>query len=410
MLISHAAQAQELRDIIHGGDRSSISNSMAFKSGAKLYVDNSRIEGAFSETAIANSPYMNYLMVSPNAVIDGWQQGPVMRTWIQNNNTGYNVFTGAGAAAYNSLGSASADSVGILLDSIPIERFVFVNSSGAPPGGPGGPAGPQPLPFLVGPGWHPYRFNNERNDALLELGQQEGVRPPQQHGFRRHGAYQRRATIRIMTVDGRCWFATTNMMLLSVNKACQETVQTLKSFDGDMLLFGPSAHRVFTIVGGLINALDYDWSREWKYNWDNYLRGSVTLENDARFFMLYDGWLLGGHLINYSESESSSSPYLAMLNFGIFVTDYVPLPDMTIMSAEDPGSIGGFNALGIERWISKESFVAGANLASAGTQYRDPGLSLDEATAKYRTPPEQIESSDTPQAEPPEDVTPEDVE
>ncbi len=264
------------------------------------------------------------------------------------------------------------------LGDIPTDRTYWTGGTEGPGGGGVGGGGPVPVPFLLGPGWQTYRYYglglNDNN--LLDLRYIDAVRPPGQHGFRPHGDTDRHATIRIMDRDGKCWYATTNILILSIQKSSADTMISIQTFDGAMPFFGEPAHRVFSIKAALLNAKEYDWAREWQWNWDNYLKGSTTLENDARFFMLYDAWLIGGHILGYSGMESSNSPYLEQMIFQVFVTDYIPLPELQVISISETEKA--------ERWRNKGNYIETLPDKSKGQRYRRPGMTLDEAMADFR--------------------------
>jgi len=144
-----------------------------------------------------------------------------------------------------------------------------------------------------------------------------------------------------MTSDGIIWFSSTNLIVQEVGKGDSETVGPLPTFDGTTGIFLQSNPRTFAIKGGLISADDYQWARSWEYNWSRYLKGSETHQSGARVFFFYNGWLLGGHLLNYSLSEAASSPHYCAIQISIYVTDYKPLPNTSGEWEESSGENSG---------------------------------------------------------------------
>lgn len=211
------------------------------------------------------------------------------------------------------------------------------------------------IPFLIGSPLRPVRQANY--DGSVNWENLPDIPRQIFPYFKRHPG-DRRATIRVITNDGICWFSSTNFIVQKISKADSETIAPLPTFDGTTGIFLNPKPRTFAISGGLISADDYQWARSWEYNWSRYLKGSVTHQSSARIFFLYGGWLLGGHLLNYSLSEAAASPHYCGIEVSIYVTDYTPLPNNM---AEDWEESTGENS---------------------GSYYRQSGKTLDEVMGR----------------------------
>jgi len=275
-----------------------------------------------------------------------------------------NVFTASALPGLRNIfgdskGETSLEDYGINYGRVSgLSRYVVLGGGRTLEGGGGGGASTTPVPFLIGEYWSTYRYQAQSIN-LPPVSYLKAIRPPKM-GNAFFGNVDRRATIRIMDKEGLCWYATTNFVLQNVNKRSSENMSLMQTSEGTIPLFGEPQLRVFTISGVLLNAEDYDWAREWKMNWDSYFAASTLLDNNARFYLLYGGWLLGGYLMEYTIAESAKSPFMDIIQCQVMVTDYEPLPDMTELEYEKGGVL-------VDQWASKESFISGQNIRSAGT-------------------------------------------
>lgn len=305
--------------------------------------------------------------------LEGWSQQPNASLYaaISTARIGayeINVVTVPRSAIVDrALNDANLDA--IYLSNVNTSRIAYTNNGEFPPiGTGGGPTGPTPLPFLIGATWNPYRLNNT-GYTIPPLDYLQAKRQPKFGDFAEHGLVNRTATIRIIDTTGTCWYATSNYIITGVQKQDQARFVKTETSDGDYISVLGSSPRIFRITGELISATDYEYAKDWQWHWDRYLKGTATYDHDARFYLLYGGWILGGHLLNFQTAENSVSPYKDQLMFSVYVTDYTPLP---ILSTET------------EKMVT-EAYTDGSLLPDIrhdGTFYKYPGLTLTEATAK----------------------------
>ena len=134
-----------------------------------------------------------------------------------------------------------------------------------------------------------------------------------------------------------------NFLLQQVQEERAEKTQILETFgEAYIFLFGQRA-RVITFSGVLLNTFDFNWEAEWWENYDNYLRGTKCVENDARVYISYDNTLVGGYIVSTSASKNSMDKNHVQFQFQLFVTYYG-----NFSSVGDPNAFPGATANGVK--------------------------------------------------------------
>lgn len=367
MLIDTAQDAQNLNGALHTGGPTQVlgysSNSLSLKTRANLYETNSFLEQKYTKETLDGLLYPGYCMVSPDLVLDGWEQSGSLRSHLNRFHQGFIVFTSSGAAQFRAY--QDPDSVGIKLDSIKDERSVFVNASSSPAGGGGGVTPEPELEFLTGGLWSTAQYDGNvfSLEPTLRAGFLEPRRPPGDAGFRPIvSPSSSRATIYVLGLDGKIWFWTTDFMLETVSKQYREQVVLVSTQEGSSINFACEPDGDFIFSGKLVNTPDYDWARNWQYNWDRYLKGSVTARNMCRTVILYNGRIVAGYLNGFESTSTSDIHFLDSLSFSMRVSSYQVTPA-----------------------IYEGSVTSKTSINTAGSFYRAPGLSLGEATGNTLT-------------------------
>lgn len=130
-----------------------------------------------------------------------------------------------------------------------------------------------------------------------------------------------------------------NFLIQSVQEDRAEKAQILETFgDAFVFLFGERA-RMLNVSGALLNTFDFNWKQEWMENYENSLRGTKCVENDAQVYLAYDNTLVGGYLMSTSMVNSSQEQNFVQFNFQMFVTSYTQIGDVGNPWA-DPGKNG----------------------------------------------------------------------
>ena len=158
-----------------------------------------------------------------------------------------------------------------------------------------------------------------------------------------------------------------NFLIQQIQEERVEKQQIIETFgEPYIFLFGERA-RVINITGVLANTFDFNWEAEWWYNYDNFIRGTRCIENDARIFLSFDNTLVGGYIIAASTSKTSDQRNYVNFQFQLFVTSYVNYSQIGDPSAIPPGGRSFFT-----------------NVATTSIGATAQGLLSPEAAAQFR--------------------------
>ena len=135
-----------------------------------------------------------------------------------------------------------------------------------------------------------------------------------------------------------------NFFIQQVNEERVEKQQILETFgEAFIFLFGERA-RMIQFSGVLVNTFDFNWEAEWWYNYDNYLRGTRCVENDARVFLSFDETLVTGYIVASSAAKNAVDKNHVNFQFTMFVTGYVNFSKIGDPNAVAPGVEGALGA------------------------------------------------------------------
>lgn len=113
-----------------------------------------------------------------------------------------------------------------------------------------------------------------------------------------------------------------NFFIQSVTEERAEKQQILETFGEPFIfLFGERA-RMVTFSGILLNTFDFNWEAEWWHNYEEYLRGTKCVENDARIFLSFDETLVTGYIIGTAASKNAQEKNWVNFQFTMFITNY----------------------------------------------------------------------------------------
>lgn len=148
-----------------------------------------------------------------------------------------------------------------------------------------------------------------------------------------------------------------NFFIQSVTEERAEKQQILETFgEAFIFLFGERA-RMVTFSGILLNTFDFNWEAEWWHNYDEYLRGTKCVENDARIFISYEETLVTGYIIGSSAAKSAQERNWVNFQFTMFVTNYSNFSNLGSPRA-DQRSAGSDAALETSQILSRTASAA----------------------------------------------------
>ena len=135
-----------------------------------------------------------------------------------------------------------------------------------------------------------------------------------------------------------------NFLIQQVTEERVEKQQIVETFGEAFIFFFGERPRVLNVQGVLVNTFDFNWEAEWWFNYDNYLRGTKCVENDARVYLTFDETMVSGYIMATSSTKQSQERNYVPFAFQLFVTDYTnisrlgdPNPDPNARSVQGQG-------------------------------------------------------------------------
>lgn len=113
-----------------------------------------------------------------------------------------------------------------------------------------------------------------------------------------------------------------NFILQSVQEARMEKTQIIETFGESYIYFFGEAPRFLDVQAILLNTLDFNWEAEWWDNYENYMRGTRSVEHGARLYLFYDDCVVEGYMLNCNATKTADQPYFCQMSFRLFVTNY----------------------------------------------------------------------------------------
>lgn len=228
--------------------------------------------------------------------------------------------------------------------------------------------------------WKMPEVNEERFklENVLKMGFLPGLRPGHPTNQAPYGGIvhhpSRYSTIRVMSIDGSCVYATTNFMLEGIQRVVEEDYRPSRGFEENLLQLHGEKFKLYSLKLKMIDSANFDWMRGWDRAWQRYMRASVLAENKWRFYILSGAKMYGGYPLKYSDTSSAADEPCADLSVVMFVTDDVPLPVMVRL----------VNKEGMEyfKW-SKEGavFVSGEVSDLRAPEFNDPSEPIQAKNA-----------------------------
>lgn len=117
----------------------------------------------------------------------------------------------------------------------------------------------------------------------------------------------------------------TKFFLESVSEDRMEKAQIIETFGEFIAFFFGRRPEIYRFGGRLLNTKNHDWKNDFQEMYDNFLRGTRAVENNATVFIQYDdviaeGFLMGCHL-EYHGVSNNECPF----NFTMLVANRAPI-------------------------------------------------------------------------------------
>jgi hypothetical protein len=118
----------------------------------------------------------------------------------------------------------------------------------------------------------------------------------------------------------------------------------VQKFGEDYIFFFGEQPRFVNISGVLINTKDFNWKNEFLENYEQYLRGTRLVEQNAKLYLYIDDVVIEGHLVNSQVNMMADNPYMAQFSFQMFVCQYAHLSTIgSVLFQENAEGVGEFN-------------------------------------------------------------------
>lgn len=128
-----------------------------------------------------------------------------------------------------------------------------------------------------------------------------------------------------------------NFLIQNVTEERMEKQQVVETFGEAYIFFFGERPRVLNVQGVLINSFDFNWEAEWWHNYENFLRGTKCVEQDARVYLQYDETLVSGYILSTNSGKSAQEKNHVPFMFQMFVTDYT---NVSKIGSSDPNQSG----------------------------------------------------------------------
>lgn len=116
-----------------------------------------------------------------------------------------------------------------------------------------------------------------------------------------------------------------NFLINQVQDTRAEKSQILETFGDSFVFFFGERPRVLAVSGVLLNTRDFNWRTEFWYNYENVLRGTKLVEQNARVYLFWDDILVEGYILNATAQDNAELPYHIPFSFNLFVTNHIYL-------------------------------------------------------------------------------------
>ena len=112
----------------------------------------------------------------------------------------------------------------------------------------------------------------------------------------------------------------TKLILQSAQESRQERSQIVETFGDFYLFFFGQRPPVYSFTGTLINVKNINWVADFEFYYDNYMRGTKCVENNARVIISYGGKQIEGYIIEMAMRTDAEVEMGVPVSFQVVVT------------------------------------------------------------------------------------------
>lgn len=121
-----------------------------------------------------------------------------------------------------------------------------------------------------------------------------------------------------------------NFIIQSVQENREEKAQIMETFGEAYVFFFGERPRSIQVQGLLMNTLDFNWRTEFWYNYENTLRGTKLVEQNARIYLYWDDLVVEGYMMGAQATDVSDNPYHISFSFNLFITNHTYLSQIGV--------------------------------------------------------------------------------
>lgn len=112
----------------------------------------------------------------------------------------------------------------------------------------------------------------------------------------------------------------TKFFLTSVQEMNQEKLQIAETFNDWYVFFYGERPPTYTFSGYLLNMHNYNWWNEFAYYYQNFWRGTKSVEQQAKVFLTYNYQQVQGYVLNMSANLNAESDQGIPFSITVLVT------------------------------------------------------------------------------------------
>ncbi len=113
-----------------------------------------------------------------------------------------------------------------------------------------------------------------------------------------------------------------NFLMQRVQEERVEKQQIVETFGEDYIYFFGERPRFLNITGLLLNTADFNWKSEFWTNYEQFLRGTKLVEQNARMYLYFDDVVVEGYLMSAATTAETGNPHLMPMQMQMFVSNY----------------------------------------------------------------------------------------
>lgn len=116
-----------------------------------------------------------------------------------------------------------------------------------------------------------------------------------------------------------------NYIVQQISETRVEKQQIIETFGEDYVYFFGEQPRFLDVRGMLLNTADFNWKSEFWANYEQNLRGTRLVEQNARVYFYFDDIVVEGYIISAGTASGAESPHALSFNFQMFISNYAIL-------------------------------------------------------------------------------------